>query len=338
MKLPGAGVSALHATVARIDAALLLVDHASRNGTQFNGERIVQRFLQSGDVLRIGGYWAVFKIDPSQEARAVRDDLLRSVGSSGQTIEPTDYAELAQEAETPQESLSAMVQLVSSIGHAPTSDSAPILIGSDPVCDLRITGAGVARFHAVVYWNAAPAREDRTPDAGVFIEDLHSGRGVKVNGELVRRKKLTQGDVLEIGGYRVKIVLEGNVEERARALAAVRPVPGRLALTCVDGPCAGASLSLDDSKTAWVIGRDRESGCDLVLNSEGISRKHMEIESMRTSGGEKQYRVRDLGSTNGTAVSGHWLKKDESRVLVQGDMVRLSKGEKHCDLLVHCVL
>ncbi len=339
VKLPGAGMSALHATVARIDGGLLLVDHASTYGTVFNGERIAQRFLQSGDVLRMGGYWMVFKIDPSQEVQAVRDDLLRSIGSSGQTIEPSDYAELARKTETPQTSLSAMVQLVSSIGHAPTSDSAPILIGSDPACDLRITGAGVARFHAIVYWNAAPAREDRTPDAGVFIEDLHSGRGLSVNRALVQRKKrLEQGDIIEVGGYRMKVVLAGNVEERARALAVVRPVPGRFALTCIEGPCAGASLLLDDSKTAWVIGKDRESGCDLVLGSEGISRRHVEIESMRTSRGEKQYCVRDLGSTNGTKVNGHQLQKDETQVLNPGDIVRLSKGEKHCDLLVHCVL
>jgi hypothetical protein len=46
--------------------------------------------------------------------------------------------------------------------------------------------------------------------------------------------------------------------------------------------------------------------------------------------------IRDLESLNGTKLSGGELAPGQPKKLRPGDIVRLSKGEGHCDLLVHC--
>ena len=58
----------------------------------------------------------------------------------------------------------------------------------------------------------------------------------------------------------------------------------------------GNPYLLTESKTVIVRG----SGCDIVIDDPGISRKHLEIDL--TPNGVI---ARDLGSTNGTYVEGH---------------------------------
>ena len=60
--------------------------------------------------------------------------------------------------------------------------------------------------------------------------------------------------------------------------------------------CGGAALELTRDATA-VIGRDQ--GCDLVVDSPLVSRRHLEVSS--ASG---EWRLRDLHSSNGTYVDG----------------------------------
>ena len=52
------------------------------------------------------------------------------------------------------------------------------------------------------------------------------------------------------------------------------------------------------TKPQTVIGRG--SGCDIVIDDPGISRKHLEIDIT-----DNGVIARDLGSTNGTYVEGH---------------------------------
>jgi hypothetical protein len=63
----------------------------------------------------------------------------------------------------------------------------------------------------------------------------------------------------------------------------------------------------------------RLAGCELVIDLEGVSRRHCVIESV-----DAAWRVRDLGSRNGTRVNG---SKVDSSVLRNGDVVQVGRAE-----------
>jgi pSer/pThr/pTyr-binding forkhead associated (FHA) protein len=335
--LRSSAVSSLHATLARIGSGLAVIDHESTNGTFHNGERISQRFVETGDVLRIGSYWIVFKLEPGQEFRQIDCSLRGAIASSGRTVPAVDYVSDFAEDEGPTKGLAALVQLVSSASRSATSDARPILIGSDSTCELRLAGGGVARFHAIVYWDAVADDVRGIKDAGVFIEDLHSGRGLLRNGQPVSRARLADGDTLDIAGHRITVCLFGNVPGRAEALRAARPATRKLAITCIEGPAEGASIKLDSQAGRIVIGRAED--CDFVLRCPKVSGRHAEVVCDPAPRGDGSCRpefiLSDLGSTNGTVVNGRLLERHEQHKLRLGDIIRLGKDHDHCDLLVH---
>jgi transcriptional regulator with GAF, ATPase, and Fis domain len=70
--------------------------------------------------------------------------------------------------------------------------------------------------------------------------------------------------------------------------------PVRCQLLVVDGPDAGRAVTLDAPRTVGTA-----AGCDLLLSDERVSGQHLEL---RPDGAG--FRVRDLGSTNGTWLEG----------------------------------
>ena len=84
-------------------------------------------------------------------------------------------------------------------------------------------------------------------------------------------------------------------------------------LTILNGPNQGQTITL--TGTEFVIGRDPE--CQWQLDLPSVSRHHVRIDKV-----DGQWRVKDLGSANGTQRNG--LEIDESE-LVSGD--RLSIGD-----------
>ncbi|MGH3412813.1 MAG: FhaA domain-containing protein [Marmoricola sp.] len=66
-----------------------------------------------------------------------------------------------------------------------------------------------------------------------------------------------------------------------------------------------------------VVGRGNDA--DLRIDDPGVSRRHVEIRVVDTSGGPR-VSVRDLGSTNGVVVNG---QRVESATLVDGSVVRI---------------
>src|SRR5262245_8653139 len=88
---------------------------------------------------------------------------------------------------------------------------------------------------------------------------------------------------------------------------------GAAQLVVVEGKDRGLAVSLTASETT--IGR--QSGNDLVLDSEGVSRRHGKV--TRKDDG---YYVEDLGSTHGILVNDVPLKPSEARRLAHGDQLR----------------
>ena len=70
------------------------------------------------------------------------------------------------------------------------------VIGRRPTCDIQINDQGASKEHAVVL----------TVGNDQIIEDLKSTNGTQVNGEKTDRHILQNGDVIEIGRYKIKYV------------------------------------------------------------------------------------------------------------------------------------
>jgi len=68
--------------------------------------------------------------------------------------------------------------------------------GRKPTCDIHINDQGVSKEHAVIL----------TLGNDQILEDLGSTNGTLVNGEKVQRHILQNGDVIEVGRYKLRFV------------------------------------------------------------------------------------------------------------------------------------
>ena len=69
-------------------------------------------------------------------------------------------------------------------------------IGRKPTCDIQINDQGVSKEHAIIL----------TVGNDQILEDMGSTNGTLVNGHAVKRQILQNGDVIEVGRYRLKFV------------------------------------------------------------------------------------------------------------------------------------
>jgi pSer/pThr/pTyr-binding forkhead associated (FHA) protein len=150
---------------------------------------------------------------------------------------------------------------------------------------------------------------------GYEIADLGSTNGTKVNGSVVKKQKLANGDRIEVG----KVVLtyddgsgasnedEISLEEPAGAPSASAPSRGAASsgssagssdqcmVVFAGGDQDGKKIPLDKPRVTF--GRNAKN--TVVLSDSNASGFHCEI---AREGGA--YVLRDLGSTNGTLVDG----------------------------------
>jgi hypothetical protein len=77
---------------------------------------------------------------------------------------------------------------------------APIWIGRDPNCAIRIDNEFVSLQHARILWQAE--------QQAWWIEDHNSRNGTLVNSTRVMRSELNDGDVIVIGGVQYRFQLE----------------------------------------------------------------------------------------------------------------------------------
>src|SRR5512137_1435357 len=81
-----------------------------------------------------------------------------------------------------------------------------ITIGRKDGNTIRLTERNVSRFHARLM----------RQDSQIFIEDLNSYTGVRVNGDRIAgRVQVGEGDLIEIGDYHLALQHEGGAEALA---------------------------------------------------------------------------------------------------------------------------
>ena len=88
--------------------------------------------------------------------------------------------------------------------------------------------------------------------------------------------------------------------ELATAVAAPGPLCDPFALVAIAGPKAGEIFKIEatEEQTVWKIGRDPKQVDISLLGDDEVSSKHAQISYQK-----KQFKLQDLGSTNGTLVT-----------------------------------
>jgi hypothetical protein len=86
-----------------------------------------------------------------------------------------------------------LAELVLPDGRRVPMGAEPLVIGRLPECDVVLADSNVSRRHA----------ELRQKDEGVFVIDLGSTNGTKVNGTRVREQLLSSGDEVSVGSTRL---------------------------------------------------------------------------------------------------------------------------------------
>jgi predicted component of type VI protein secretion system len=112
-------------------------------------------------------------------------------------------------------------------------DRPRLTIGRRPYNDVMLDDLTVSGEHAVLH----------TADGGSTVHDLNSRNGTLVNGVPVAQRTLADGDLIEIGIYRLHYVIE-----RAPADPADPPpvqLPPVAQVATLSGPRAGATVRLE---------------------------------------------------------------------------------------------
>jgi pSer/pThr/pTyr-binding forkhead associated (FHA) protein len=150
-----------------------------------------------------------------------------------------------------------------------------ISIGRKPVNDIQIDNLAISGQHAQIL----TLREDS------FLEDLNSTNGTRVNGQPVRRHVLKNGDVIELGKYKMKFVsaAQNGLVTTRRDLAVAHTAAAEVAdipavqvgvLQVLSGGNAGREIEL--TKAAMTLGKSGAQVAVITRRSDGYFITHVE--------------------------------------------------------------
>jgi DNA-binding NtrC family response regulator len=186
-----------------------------------------------------------------------------------------------------------------------------ITVGRSAECDVSLPDPELSRLHAEV---------ERRGDRFHLVD--RSGRGTRVAGEVVREAPLADGSDVALGAWRVLFREAGPGDDALTRLS------GGTSLRAQGEPASSVPVRLRVRERgrervvhlegeALSVGKDRQN--DLVLDDPFVSARHLRLERRRG-----RWRVRDLGSTNGTVLAGVRVTEAE---LPQGAPIALGDAE-----------
>jgi DNA-binding NtrC family response regulator len=183
-------------------------------------------------------------------------------------------------------------------------------VGRAPDCDVSLPDPALSRLQAEV---------QRRGDRFVLVD--RSGHGTRLGAEVVSEAALSDGAEIALGAWRALFrATTGGDDDPTRAggATAVRAAgaePARPARLRVRDRAGERSFPLD--RDVVVVGKDPAS--DVTLDDPFVSARHLRLERRGA-----RWLLRDLGSTNGTAVGG--LRVGEAE-LAPGLAVTLGESE-----------
>lgn len=168
MVLSEPSIDPVHARLINTDGYFTLKDNTSSSGCFVNGQRITQKLLQPGDIIRLGQVeFEVLPINQSDRDRQANQCWqLVADGSwlAGQCFEITP--------------------------------DKPYVIGRATGCDITIAGTHLSRRHAEVSVVGSSLR----------IRDLNSANGTFLNEKLIKDEIAHSGDRLRIDVYKFRLI------------------------------------------------------------------------------------------------------------------------------------
>jgi hypothetical protein len=225
LRLIDPAISLRHAYVQVIGGRVFCFDLRSRTGVRVNGQAESSGWLGRDEFLGVGPYQLQLLdgdqswINPSLPEPPVNP--LRPLPSDQDAL-PGVSLEITLEGNAKQTTWWMNRVLT--------------LVGSAPECKLRVASADNAKFLCSLL---------RTP-SGLWVIDLLSEQGIRVNGVRVPWAQLADGDQLHVGNVLLRVRYEGHGRKDSALLAPrpslrARPIPER-AVPAMRSPCTGALL------------------------------------------------------------------------------------------------
>ena len=302
-------VSKQHLYLLRLACGWIAVVRKPTNPVAFNGWPLVQRFLRHGDLLRLGTTWLVFS-DPRPEA----EPLALLPGAWQKRLDPTTlWVGTRQNRPTMPETDRARCTIVAPGQETAVSEGQPLLMGSAPICTVRVKGSGVTLVHGLLFWH----------ERGPTLWRVSPGASFQVDGRDVAVAVVKRRARLDLGVVPLRIDVEGDPTGPGRYYkrVVVEREP-RLALTAIAGPQRGQTAVLVAGQQ-YVLGRDKNA--DLVITSDTyVSRRHLQI-SCR----ERRLMLKDLGSRNGFFLN--QMHRRDAATAKPGDLILVGRTS----LVVH---
>jgi hypothetical protein len=158
-------------------------------------------------------------------------------------------------------------------------------LGRRPYNDIVIDNLAVSGEHAVL----------QMVGADVFIEDLNSTNGTYINGKAIKKQLLTHNDMVEIGKYKMKyLVDEGSDYERTMILSpgalptatpsqrgglghsdfGALPSSGAALIKVLNGSAAGREVTL--TKVVTTVGKPGVQVASITRRPTGYVFAHVE--------------------------------------------------------------
>jgi FHA domain len=139
-------------------------------------------------------------------------------------------------------------------------------VGRRPYNDVVIDNLAVSGEHAAVVMQGDE----------VQIEDLNSTNGTYVNGKAIKQQSLKNGDVIDIGKYKVRYVSDAPSAAAARPASA--PVPlqpvGPALIRVINGAASGREVQL--TKVVTTLGRPGVAVAAITKRQHGYVVHHVE--------------------------------------------------------------
>ena len=157
-------------------------------------------------------------------------------------------------------------------------------LGRRPYNDIVIDNLAVSGEHAVLL----SVGED------IFIEDLNSTNGTYINGKAIKKQLLSNGDVIEIGKYRIKyigaevadyektmVLRPGSLPPPAPPLPTVQMLPASIKV--LNGGAAGREVLL--TKAVTTVGKPGTQVASIAKRPTGYVLAHVEGDQRPTVNG-----------------------------------------------------
>jgi pSer/pThr/pTyr-binding forkhead associated (FHA) protein len=182
LRLEDGKVSRRHAYLQQFGGRVFCVDLGSRTGIRWGGKLRLAGWLRPEQGVQIGP----FTLELATAARA-GEDLGDKVAEDGDPL---------QDRENDARFLPHVtVEVGNEVLSRLRMNRSLVLVGSSPACRIRLQDARVSRYHCSLV---------RTPQ-GVWLIDLLSGTGARLNGRSFCCELVKEGDRLQVGPYVLRI-------------------------------------------------------------------------------------------------------------------------------------